>query len=323
MLDTVGPLVDLPAILAARDRIVPYIRRTPVMEANALREPPADVRLFLKLEHLQASGSFKARGATNKLLTTPEDALVRGIVTASGGNHGLATARAAQLAGVPATIFVPETISAEKAAKLDRWGAVVRRVGQVWDQSNVAALAFAEETGAAYFHPFGDPAVVAGQGTLGLEIAEQLPDVDVLLVSIGGGGLIAGLGVALKALKPNIRVIGVEPVGSPTLKASLDAGRVVRLPAVTTRVATMGCGETVDPVFSVVRGLIDDLVLVEDEAMEEAARWLWFELGIAADLSGAAGIAALKAGTVAITPGTRVCALICGAGSEGVQPATA
>ena len=312
------PFIDIADILAARDRIAPFVRFTPVMAATSLREPPADVRLFLKLEHLQASGSFKARGATNKLLTTPETDLERGIVTASGGNHGLATARAAQIAGVPATIFVPETISPEKVGKLERWGASVRRVGTVWDEANVAALDFAAASGAAYFHPFGDPAVVAGQGTLGLEIAEQSPDIDVLLVSIGGGGLVAGLCVALKHLKPALRIIGVEPVGSPTLRSSLDAGQVVRLPAVTTRVATMGCGRTVEEVFSIVRRHLDDLVLVEDDDMVAAARWLWFELGIAADLSGAAGIAALRTGKVRLAPGTRVCALICGAGLEGI-----
>lgn len=309
-------MIDLAAITAARERIAHLIRRTPVMEATNLRAPPADVRLFLKLEHLQASGSFKARGATNKLLTAPRDQLASGIVTASGGNHGLATARAAQLAGVPSTIFVPEIISPEKVGKLKQWGATVRLVGTVWDDANVAALEFAAANRAAYFHPFGDPAVVAGQGTVGLEIAEQLPDIDAVLVAIGGGGLVAGLCVALKTLKPDLRIIGIEPTGSPTLKSAIDAGQVVRLSSVTTRVATMGCGRTVEAVFEIVRAHLDDVVLVEDEDMAEAARWLWFELGIAADLSGAAGIAALRTGKVRLPPGSRVCALICGAGSD-------
>lgn len=312
------PLIDLADIQAARERIARYVRRTPFMEATSLREPPADVRLFLKLEHLQASGSFKARGATNKLLTTSREELDRGIVTASGGNHGLATARAAQIAGVPATIFVPQTVAAEKVGKLEQWGATVRRVGTVWDESNVVALEFAATEGAAYFHPFGDPAVVAGQGTVGLEIAEQLPDIDVLLVAIGGGGLAAGLCVALKALKPDLRIIGIEPTGSPTLKSAIDAGEVVSLPSVTTRVATMGCGRTVEAVFEIVQAHLDDLVLVEDEDMISAARWLWFELGIAADLSGAAGIAALRTGKVRLPSSSRVCALICGAGSDAL-----
>jgi threonine dehydratase len=306
---------------AARDRIAPIIRQTPMMEATNLREPPADVRLFLKLEHLQASGSFKARGAMNKLLTTPKTQLRGGIVTASGGNHGVATARAARIAGVPATVFVPATVSADKVAKLEAWGATVRLVGNVWDQSNVAALAFADQEGAAYFHPFGDPAVIAGQGTVGLEIASALPDVDTLLVAIGGGGLVSGLCVALRALKPGLRIVGVEPVGAPTLKASMEAGRVVTLPSVTTRVATMGCGRTVDRVFEIVRHDVDEIVLVSDQEMVEAARWLWFELGIAADLSGAASIAALRRGRVAVKPGSRVCALICGSGTEWMTDA--
>ncbi len=314
-----APMIERADVEAARERIAPYIRLTPVMEAKNLRRPPADVRLFLKLEHLQASGSFKARGATNKLLCTPKQELANGIVTASGGNHGLATARAAQIAGVAATVFVPETISTEKIAKLEQWGAAVKLAGCVWDDANAAALQFAADMGVAYFHPFGDPLVVAGQGTVGIEIAEQLPDIDTLLVAIGGGGLVAGLCVALKAARPDLRIIGIEPSGSPTLKASLDAGQVVRLPTVTTRVATMGCGKTVEPVFSLVRRHLDDLVLVEDEALVEAARWLWFELGIAADLSGAAGIAALREGKVEVPSGAKVCVLICGAGSEGLS----
>jgi threonine dehydratase len=310
-------MIDLAAVKAARERITPFIRLTPVMEATNLRQPPADARLFLKLENLQASGSFKARGATNKLLTTPKAELAGGIVTASGGNHGLATARAAQIAGVPATIFVPETISREKLKKLAQWGATIKTVGTVWDESNVAALEFATTHNAAYFHPFGDPAVVAGQGSVGLEIAEQLPSIDTLLVAIGGGGLAAGLCVALKALKPQVQIIGIEPTGSPTLKSSLDAGKVVRLPAVTTKVATMGCGQTVPSVFTLIQRHLDDLVLVEDDDLIEAARWLWFELGVAADLSGAAGIAALRTGKVKAAPNSCVCALICGAGADG------
>ena len=316
-----GAMIDIGHIQAARERIAPFVRLTPVMDAKSLRDPPADVHLSLKLENLQASGSFKARGATNKLLTTPKAVLAAGIVTASGGNHGLATARAALMARVPATIFVPETVAREKIGKLERWGATVHLVGRVWDEANVAALNFAAAGGAAYFHPFGDAAVVAGQGTLGLEIAEQLPDIDVLLVAIGGGGLAAGLCVALKALKPKLRIIGIEPTGSPTLKSAIEAGRVVRLSEVTTRVATMGCGRTVEDVFHVVRRHLDDLVLVEDDDMLEAARWLWFELGIAADLSGAAGVAALRTGKAEVPPGSRVCALICGAGSEALLPA--
>ncbi len=311
-------MIGLAEIEAAATRLAPHIRRTPTIRVEAVGDAPTAADLHLKLECLQATGSFKARGATNKLLTTPKDELAAGVVTASGGNHGLAVARAAKLAGVPGTIFVPSTATPAKIAKLRQWGATVEVVGDVWNDSQVAALAFAEQTGAAYFHPFADPAVVAGQGTTALELLAAVPDLEAVIVAIGGGGLISGMGVALKALKPSVRIIGVEPVGSPTLKASLDAGHVVRLPAVTTRVATMSCAQTDPAVYDLVRRHVDEIVLVEDEAMVEASRWLWFELGIAADLSGAASVAALRSGAVAFGPGRTIAGLVCGAGPDGI-----
>jgi threonine dehydratase len=311
-------MISIDDIEAAATRIAGHIRRTPLLRADQCAVPATEADLWLKLECLQPTGSFKARGATNKLLTTPSAALASGIVTASGGNHGLATARAARLAGVPAIVFVPATVAAEKVAKLRKWGAEVRTVGAVWDESNRQAMEFAERTGAVYFHPFADPAVVAGQGTIGLEILEELPDVETLLVAIGGGGLISGIATAIKAKKPAVRIIGIEPVGSPTLQASLAAGHVVRLPEVTTRVATMACGKTEEPVFEIVRRSVESIVLIADQDMVDAAHWLWFEFGIAADLSGAAAVAALRSGRVRLKPGERVCGLVCGAGSEGV-----
>jgi threonine dehydratase len=311
-------MITLADINAAATRIAPHVRRTPTIEARALSAPITPAKLSLKLESLQATGSFKARGATNKLLSLPPEALERGIVTASGGNHGLAVARAAKLAGVTATIYVPENITAAKVEKLKRWGATVEIVGKVWNETNLHALAFAEAKGAAYFHPFADAAVMAGQGTAALELLADVPDLDVVLVAIGGGGLVSGMGVAIKALKPSVKIIGIEPTGSPTLKASLDAGHVVRLKEVTSRIATMSCAETDPAVFDVVRSVVDDVVLLSDEDMLEASRWLWFELGIAADLSGAAAVAALMTGRVAYGAGISVGALVCGAGPEGI-----
>lgn len=311
-------MISLDDIKAAAGRIAPHVRRTPTIAVEAVSEPVTDARLMLKLECLQATGSFKARGATNKLLSMPAEAIARGIVTASGGNHGLAVARAARLAGVPATVFVTESATAEKREKLKRWGAEVRVLGAIWNETNEAALAFANASGAAYFHPFADPAVVAGQGTLGLELLAEVPDIDTVLVAIGGGGLISGMSVALKALKPSVRIIGIEPTGSPTLKACLDAGELTRLDTVTSRVATMSCGLTDQKIYETVRDNVDEIVLVSDESMLDAARWLWFEFGIAADLSGAAAIAALRSGAVRFGAGQTIGALVCGAGPDGI-----
>jgi threonine dehydratase len=311
-------MIALDDVKAAAGRIAGHVRRTPMMEAEALQRTVTDARMSLKLEYLQATGSFKARGATNKLLATPPEQLAKGIVTASGGNHGLATARAGSLVGVPTTIFLPENVSPPKLAKLRQWGADTRVGGAVWDETNVAALAHVERTGAAYFHPFADPLIVAGQGTVGLEILEQAPTVDTILVAIGGGGLIAGLATAVKALRPSVRIIGIEPVGAPTLHASLQAGRVVTLDAVTTCVPTMAARRTDEQIFEIVRRHVEQVVLVTDEEMKAAAEWLWFELGIAADLSGAASIAALMSGKFRAEAGSHVCALICGAGPDGI-----
>jgi threonine dehydratase len=159
--------------------------------------------------------------------------------------------------------------------------------------------------------------VAAGQGTLGLEILEELPDMDAIVVAIGGGGLMAGISTAIRALRPEVRIIGVEPTGSPTLKASLDAGRCVALPDVTSRVATMTCRQTDERVFEIVRRNVDDIVLVGDEEMAEASHWLWFEMGVAADLSGAASLAALRRDLPVLAGARHICALVCGAGREG------
>jgi threonine dehydratase len=310
-------MIDFRDIDAARARIAGHIRRTPVIPLALLHAPMvSQVRVTLKLECLQVTGSFKARGAMNRLLGASGEDVTRGIVTASGGNHGLAVARTAYAAGVPATIFVPSGVSPAKVAKMQTWKATVEVAGGEWVESDCAARDYASRSGAIYFHPFADPLVVAGQGTLGLEILDDLPDMDAIIVAIGGGGLISGVATAIRARRPAVRIIGVEPTGSPTLRASLDAGHVVTLREVTSRVATMSCRRTDERIFDIVRRTVDDIVLVSDDAMAQASRWLWFEMGVAADLSGAASVAALRQG-LPLADATHVCALICGAGAEG------
>ncbi|MEN5081936.1 threonine/serine dehydratase [Bosea sp. TWI1241] len=311
-------MIALDDIRAARARIAPYVRRTPILPFGQLGSgTDFGGAVTLKLELLQAAGSFKARGAMNRLLTLAPEQLARGVVTASGGNHGLAIARSAHVLGARAKIFLPSNVVADKVAKLKRWGADVEIVGAVWDDANEAALAFAKETGATYAHPFSDPVVVAGQGTLGLDILDEIPDVDVVLVAIGGGGLITGLSTAVKALKPRVRIVGIEPYGSPTLHASFAAGHLVTLDRLETRVATMSCRRTDQAIYEQASRHVDEIVLISDEEMEEAARALWFEFGIAADLSGAAAVAALRSGRYVPPAGARICALVCGAGTDG------
>jgi len=286
--------------------------------APARDNPELANGLILKLECLQVTGSFKARGAISAVFALPPERLRRGIVTASGGNHGFAVAYAGRAAGVNTTIFLPRSAAADKVAKLDAWDARVEISGEAWDDSNRTALQYAAAEGLAYIHPFADPEVIAGQGTIALEILEEAPDLDTLLVAIGGGGLVSGIAVAAKALKPGIRIVGVEPIGAPTLHESLAAGRLVELASLDTAAVTLAPRRSEPVNLAIVAANVERIVLVEDAEMREAARWLWREMGIAAELSGAAAVAALLVGYYRPTPGERVCAIVCGAGTDGI-----
>ncbi len=313
-------MIDLQDIQAAQSRINSYIRHTPLIEAKPVKQPICQAEtLYLKLECLQICGSFKARGAVNKLLSIPPEQLERGLVTASGGNHGLGVAYAGWIAKVPVTIYLPQSTPLAKARFLESWGAQVIFDGAVWDEANRAALLASEQQGLNYIHPFADPAVIAGQGTLGPEILEDAPDIDTLLVAIGGGGLIAGMSSAVRSLKPGTKIIGVEPVGAPTLYESVRAGKIVELSQITTTAGTLAPRRSSALNLEIIQQHVDEIVLVTDEEMREAAHWLWSEMGVAAELSGAAAVAALLFGKVSPEQSEKVCALVCGAGSDGIQ----
>ena len=313
-------VLDAEHIRQAHARIKDAVRRTPCLRARFFQSPAvADASLSLKLECLQVSGSFKARGASNKILGLPESERRRGLVTASGGNHGLGVAYAGRRVDAPVHVYLPASTPASKVAKLERWGAQVHFEGAVWDDANRAAVHAAERDGMSYVHPFADAAVMAGQGTVGLEILKQASDVDTVLVAIGGGGLISGVATALKAGKAGIRVIGVEPTGAPTLTRSVAAGRLVELESIDTEANTLAPRRTEQMNLDVVRACVDDIVLVEDDAMRDAARWLWFEMGLAVELSAAATLAALRTGAYRPSAGENLCAVVCGAGTDGLQ----
>lgn len=312
-------MITLDDVRAAAARISPFVRRTPCMPALPAHAPLAGkTQVTLKLECLQVSGSFKARGAFSRLTALPAEARARGLVTASGGNHGIAIAYAARAAGIAATVVVPAGVHPDKAARIRAYGARLIVEGSVWDESNGRALAISAETGATYVHPFADPAVAAGQGTIALEILADHPDIDTLLVAIGGGGLITGIAAAAAALKPSITVIGVEPTGAPTLHAALAAGEVVTLPAVTTRVPTLAAKRTAEANFALIQRHVSRVVLVEDDDLARASAHLWAEFGLAADLSGAASAAALISGAYRPAPGEHVCVIVCGAGADAL-----
>jgi len=311
---------SLDAFRAAEARIMSRARATPLFDARPVRDDPCPgANLLLKLENLQPTGSFKVRGASNTLATLSDAEKAAGLTTASGGNHGLGVAYAAALAGAPSVIYLPTSTPEAKARKLETWGAEVRWEGAVWDEANVAALSHAAASGMTYIHPFADARVIQGQGTVALEVLDTAPEVDTLLVAIGGGGLIAGTAAAAKAMKPGIRVIGIEPVGAPTHLESRRAGEVITLEKIETKAGTLAPRRSDQLNFELIQQHVDDIVLVEDPDMEAAARWLWREFAIATELSGAAAIAALMTGAVKPEAGSTVCAIVCGAGTDGMD----
>lgn len=313
-----APQVCLEDIQAAAARIESLVRRTPVLTADPARQRQPAAAVQFKLESLQVTGSFKARGASNTLRSLNTEETARGLVTASGGNHGLAIAYAAWTANTRAVIFLPESTPSTKADRLRSWGAEVRIVGSVWDEANAAALAFAETDGLHYVHPFAEATVIAGQGTVALEFLEQAPDLDMLLVAIGGGGLISGVATAAKGLNPDLKIVGVEPIGAPTLAESVAAGELVTLPRIETLAGTLAPRRSAELNLGIIDRLVEEIVLVSDEQMRDAARWLWQECGVAAELSGAAALAALMSGCLPEAEAAKVGVIVCGAGTDGM-----
>ncbi len=320
-----GPGLDFGGRDASSER---SRRRHGVMSLPQIDDAPGegfDRDVWLKLECLQITGSFKARGALNRVLSLPRDVARRGIVTASGGNHGLAVAYAGRSIDVPTTVYLPRLTSPEKAKRIARWGATVVREGEVWDDAHAAALALAEREGMTYIHPFAHPDVVGGQGTIALEVFDALPDVDAFVVAIGGGGLIAGVAAAAKLRNPATRIIGVEPVGAPTLYESLRANAVIELPSITTKAGTLAPRKSNIYTFEIIRDHVDAIVLVTDEEMYAAARFLLKNVGVGVELSGAAAVAAMLTHKTDayLRDRERPCALVCGAGTDGGAAPTA
>ncbi|MSP60613.1 MAG: threonine/serine dehydratase [Myxococcales bacterium] len=309
--------VSLDDVRAAATRIAPHVRRTPSLPWTCRIASVGPVldrrRVTLKLEHLQVGGSFKARGAVNRLALAGPDALARGVITASGGNHGLGVAWAASRFGARASVFLPERAPASTERRLQAMGAETVRRGAAWDDAWRLAEQAAVESGGLLVHPFEDPAVIAGQGTVGLELCEDAPDLDVLFVAVGGGGLIAGAGLAAKALRPSLRLVAVEPIGAPSLSVSLDAGRVVELAEVRTIAGTLAPRAIGPTTLAFAQALVDEVVLVSDDEMRAAMRLLWDELRLLVEPAGAAALAALVSGRVKLAAAQHVGVLVCGA----------
>lgn len=300
------------AVRAAETRIRPYIRETYVEPSTYLSERTG-AHVLLKLENLQLTGSFKVRGAFNKILSLPPEARARGIVAASTGNHGLAVAHVLGQLGVSGTVFVPTIVAPAKLARLRRAGVQVELRGEDSGETEVIARAYAAERGMAYVSPYNDFDVIAGQGTLGVELARQIERIDDLIIAVGGGGLVSGVATHLKSINPRLRVIGCQPENSRVMCESIRAGRILDLPSEPTLSdGTAGGIEAGAITFPLCQTLIDEFALVTEDDIRKCVRLMLDEHHMLVE--GAAGVAVsalLQMGNA--VRGRTVAVVLCGA----------
>jgi threonine dehydratase len=304
------PDVTLDDVRTAAVRIAPYVHRTPLFDSATLGRMTG-TRLGLKAENLQRTGAFKARGALNAVLSLSTEQRERGVITLSAGNHGQGLAYAAKIAGVRCVVFMPENAVPTKVAAVKEYGAEARFAPSM--ETVFAAMdEYRNAHGLHYVHPFGDPDIIAGQGTVGLEIMEDSPDVDSIAVCVGGGGLLAGIAVAAKAMNPAVRIVGVEPEGAPAVTRSLIAGYPVTIEKITTIADGLAAPFAAPTSQRLIERLVDDVVIVTDDEILEAMRRLLERTKLLVEPAGAAATAALLTGKVGVDPGSRVVATLSG-----------
>jgi threonine dehydratase len=302
---------------AARARIAPHIKRTPLLSSRQLSELTGfDARL--KAELFQRVGSYKIRGPLNKFALMPEEQKRRGVVCSSAGNHAQGVALAAKIHGIRAVVCMAENATPSKIAATRGYGAEVVLHGTIWDEANEKAKELVQRDGLTYVHPFDDEQLIAGQGTLGLEIAQDWPEVDAVVVPIGGGGLISGVSMAMKSHNPRVRVIGVESSDGPAMKRSVDAGQL----------ETIECRTVIDGLrvrrvgeinFSVVQRFVDEIVTLPDVEIFDAVIWVMERCKLVVEGAAAAPVAALLHGLIKMPAGSRVAAVLSG-GNVNLDP---
>ncbi len=283
--------ISLDAVRQARGRIARHINDTPLVRSDSLGGA------YLKLETMQRTGAFKLRGATNKLLQLTDDEKRRGVVTVSTGNHGRAVAYAAKGLGIKATVCMSDLVPGNKREAIKALGAEIVIAGRSQDEAALAAAKLVAQDGMVLVPPFDDPDIIAGQGTIGLEIAESLPDVGTVIVPLSGGGLLAGIAFALKSLKTDIRIIGVSTLKCPAMARSIEAGKPVDVEELESVADSLGGGIGLDNrySFSLVRDLVDDIVLLDEREIIAAMRHLFYEEGLVTEGAAATSVAALLA----------------------------
>jgi threonine dehydratase len=301
-------------IKATETVIRPYIRRTPLVRLDGSDFGLTSAPLTFKLEFLQHAGSFKARGAfANLLLRKPPAA---GVVAASGGNHGVAVAYAAHRLGVPATIFVPDVASPAKQGAIRGYGAKLVISGSLYADALAASEAYIERTGAMAIHAYDQAETLLGQGSVAMELEQDAPDIDTLLVAVGGGGLIGGIAAWFER---RVKIVAVEPEKSPTLHAALAAGEPVDAPAGGIAADSLAPRRVGQLMFPIARANVERVVLVSDDAIRQAQETLWSTLRVVTEPGGAAAFAALLSGRYKPSAGERVAVLLCGANTTAVR----
>ncbi len=295
---------------SARERIKHRVHCTP-MQTSTLLGREIGTELHLKCENFQKTGSFKVRGALNKLMQLDESARARGVITVSAGNHAQALAWAAAETGIPGTVVMPQDASKIKAEATAAYGAEVILHGTVHDLFG-KARELEQERGLTFIHPFDDPQIIAGAGSAGLEILEQCPRVTTIVVPIGGGGQISGIAGTTKASRPDLRIFGVEPTGASTMRQSLDAGHAVHADAIDTIADGLAPPMAGELNYEFVKEYVDDVVLVSDDEIVHAMGMLMSRAKLVTEPAGAAATAALLAGRIPVGPGDVVVALVSG-----------
>ena len=293
-------LVGIDQISEAAARLVGVAAKTPLEVSRVLSER-AGGEVFLKCENLQRTGAFKIRGAYNCIAKLSDAERDRGVVAASAGNHAQGVALGASLLGVKATVFMPEGAALPKVEATARYGAEVVLEGSIYDEAFAAAEAFAAKAGAVMVHPFDHPDVIAGQGTVGLEILEQLAGVATIVVPVGGGGLISGIGAAAKAMNPGIRIVGVEPVGAAGVALALESGRVEEVPVLSTVADGLAAKQAGELCLAHVQRYVDEMITVTDEEIGQALLLAVERAKLLVEPAGAAGVAGILSSRTHIT----------------------
>lgn len=308
--------ITLADIYAAQQALRDQLILTPVLPELRLTRI-LGARVFVKAESLQRAGSFKIRGAYNKISRLNEDERKRGVIAASAGNHAQGVALAARIFGIPATIVMPEYAPLTKVVNTRDLGAEVILHGATFDDAGAFAREQQQARGLTFVHAFDDPLVIAGQGTIGLEIMAALPELTTLLVPIGGGGLISGIAIAVKALKPGVRIIGVQSAACAPVRASLAAGQVVTATSANTIADGIAVKRPAELTLRYIRELVDDVVEVSDDEIARGIAHCAQYARLVVEGAGAAGVAALLAGKVAVGQSDVICAVLCGGNIDG------